>query len=93
MKHIDAILSKAATPVLPTATVVQPSESAPSPSRVLRALEAARASIWAAMVLVSVVSTYVGVVYWIAQGWVLGVVLSALIPGFGLISTLWSLAG
>ena len=90
MKHTDAKLSEAATPVSPAGTAAGPSQSS-SPSHVLRALDAARASASAALVVISVLGTYAGVVYWIAQGWTLGVVLSVLIPGFGLISTLWSL--
>jgi hypothetical protein len=92
VKHDDADFSGADEPVLDQLLVATGDQASAAPSRVLRALEAARKSAWAALVLVSVLGTYAGVAYWIAQGWTLGVVLSVLIPGFGLISILWSLA-
>lgn len=39
-----------------------------------------------------IVSAPFGMIYWAAKGWLLGVVLSLVLPGFGLLSTLAQLA-
>lgn len=35
-----------------------------------------------------IISAPLGMIYWGAKGWLLGVVLSLILPGFGLLSTL-----
>ncbi len=51
------------------------------------ASEKARTAGYALLAIGTIASTLVGLVYWSVQGWIMGVVLSALIPGFGLVST------
>jgi hypothetical protein len=57
-----------------------------------KAWQAARSSGYAALALVSLVTAYAGIVYWIAQGWAWGVLLSLTVPGFGLASVIWDLS-
>ncbi|WP_454683506.1 hypothetical protein [Ancylobacter moscoviensis] len=40
------------------------------------------------LVLGYIASAPLGMIYWGAKGWLLGVVLSLILPGFGLLSTL-----
>ncbi len=40
-------------------------------------------------VMVQLVGSYTGIVYWAVQGSLGGVLLSALVPGFGAVSLLW----
>ncbi len=82
----------AATPVLGQSSA-DLRESVPSQPSLQSAPEAARTIAWAVVLLTSVLSTYVGVIYWFVQSWLAGMILSVLVPGFGLASTLWSLAG
>jgi cytochrome c oxidase subunit IV len=91
VKDDDGSLPEAAPPVRLLTGSERKATAAPESSHVMRILEAARKSVWASVVVLSTISTYTGVVYWIVQGWLAGVVMSVLIPGFGLISMLWSL--
>jgi len=40
-----------------------------------------------------IISAPLGMIYWAAKGWLLGVVLSLILPGFGLLSTLAKIVG
>ena len=48
---------------------------------------------WLALGLVLAIgaSAFSGIIYWAINGWLVGVVLSALLPGFGLVSILVSI--
>ena len=39
------------------------------------------------------ISSPLGMIYWAAKGWLLGVVLSLILPGFGLVSTMCGVLG
>ncbi|TNC74094.1 hypothetical protein [Rubellimicrobium roseum] len=44
------------------------------------------------LALASVSSAYFGIVYWAVNGWLWGVFLSGLVPGFGAVSTWMALS-
>jgi len=56
------------------------------------AAESARVVFSMLLALISVTSAYLGIVYWAVNGWLLGVFLSSLVPGFGAVST-WMALG
>jgi hypothetical protein len=58
-----------------------------------RAAEALRVGVQVTLALASLTSAYTGLVYWAVQGWLLGVILSVLLPGFGAASVILSLPG
>lgn len=46
-----------------------------------------------ALALAWIISAPLGMIYWGAKGWLLGVVLSLILPGFGVVSTVASAVG
>ncbi|WP_428029536.1 hypothetical protein [Ancylobacter sp.] len=45
------------------------------------------------LVLGYIASAPLGMIYWGAKGWLLGVVLSLILPGYGLVSTMFGVLG
>jgi hypothetical protein len=93
MKHVevrtDVSVEVSQAPTSPEAPAAPPLPITPLASGKRETL---RNVGYAAFAFVAVVSTYAGVVYWAIQGWIWGVALSVLVPGFGLVSLIWDIS-